>query len=137
MWVWGFGNHKWYKSLKSRVADEWLDKTFGSCMISKAPYSHFCNHSISIVKKYKKAIRNYVQIKGDILFLICDSKLVNEVKCEYIYVYLTAKYSLLYCSQYSHMCQVKVNVVTCEFIDFKIVPSPWIYMTNCSIVSLL
>ena len=27
MWVWGFGNHKWYKSLvKSRVADEWLDK---------------------------------------------------------------------------------------------------------------
>ena len=27
MWVWGFGNHKWYKSLvKSRVADQWLDK---------------------------------------------------------------------------------------------------------------
>ena len=24
MWVWGFGNHKWCKSLKSRVEDMWL-----------------------------------------------------------------------------------------------------------------
>ena len=30
MWVWGFGNHKWYKSLKSRVEDKWVDKTFVS-----------------------------------------------------------------------------------------------------------
>ena len=28
-------------------------------MISKTPYSHFRTHSISIVEKYKQAIRNY------------------------------------------------------------------------------
>ena len=26
MWVWGFRNRKWYKSLKSGVEDVWLDK---------------------------------------------------------------------------------------------------------------
>ena len=35
------------------------------------------------------------------------------------------------------MCQVKVNVVTCEYIDLKIVPSPSLYMTNCSIAKSL
>ena len=35
------------------------------------------------------------------------------------------------------MCQVKVNVVTCEYIDLKIVPSPSLYMTNCSTAKLL
>ena len=29
-------------------------------------------------------------------------------------------------------CDTKVSVVTCEYIDLKIVPS--IYVTNCSIV---
>ena len=42
MWVWGFGNHAWYKSLvKSLVFDSWLDETFVSLVISKTPYSHF------------------------------------------------------------------------------------------------
>ena len=59
MWVWGFGNHKWYKSLKSRVEDEWLDKTFVSHVISKTPYLNFRTYSISIVEKYKQAKRNY------------------------------------------------------------------------------
>ena len=41
MWVWGFGNHAWYKSLvKSLVFDSWLE-TFVSLVISKTPYSHF------------------------------------------------------------------------------------------------
>ena len=41
MWVWGFGNHTWYKSLvKSLVFDLWLE-TFVSLVISKTPYSHF------------------------------------------------------------------------------------------------
>ena len=55
MWVWGFGNHKWYKSLKSRVEDEWLDKDYlqyfhmvlcpngswtNSSQFSKADYRH-------------------------------------------------------------------------------------------------
>ena len=35
MWVWGFENHKWYESLKARVEDKWLEKTFVSCVISK------------------------------------------------------------------------------------------------------
>ena len=35
------------------------------------------------------------------------------------------------------MCQAKVNVVTCEYIDLKIVPSPSLYMTNCSTAKLL
>ena len=41
MWVWGFGNHAWYKSLvKSLVCNSWLE-TFVSLVISKTPYSHF------------------------------------------------------------------------------------------------
>ena len=41
MWVWGFGNHAWYKSLaKSLVFDSWLE-TFVSLVISKTTYSHF------------------------------------------------------------------------------------------------
>ena len=32
MWVWGFGNQKWCKNLKSRVEDKWLDKTFVSVL---------------------------------------------------------------------------------------------------------
>ena len=41
MWVWGFGNHAWYKSLvKSLVFDSWLE-TFVSLVIYKTPYSHF------------------------------------------------------------------------------------------------
>ena len=35
------------------------------------------------------------------------------------------------------MCQVKVNVVTYEYIDSKIVPSPSLYMTNCSTANSL
>jgi hypothetical protein len=73
------------KNVKSRVEDELLDKTFVSRVISKTPYSHFRTHSISIVEKYKQAIRNYkwkeishVTVK------------VNEVTCEYIDFYLTA-----------------------------------------------
>ena len=63
LWVWGFGNHKWYKSFKSQ---------------------DFCIKS-DFQKPHK----------------------------------------------YSHF------LLTCEYIDFKIVPSPSIYMTNCSTVSLL
>ena len=59
MWVWGFGNYKWHKRLKSQVEDEWPDKIFVSGVISKTPYSQFCIHSIIIVEKYKQAIRNY------------------------------------------------------------------------------
>ena len=35
------------------------------------------------------------------------------------------------------MCQAKVNVVTGEYIDLKIVPSSSLYMTNCSTANLL
>ena len=38
MWVWGFANHVWYKSLiKSLVFNSWLE-TFVSLVISKTPY---------------------------------------------------------------------------------------------------
>jgi uncharacterized protein (UPF0262 family) len=45
--------------IQSRVKDKWLDKNFVSHVISKTPYSRFRIHSISIVEKYKQAIRNY------------------------------------------------------------------------------
>ena len=52
MWVWGFGNHKWYKSLKSRVKDEWLDKTFVShCKPIPLMKTGFSLCSISIREK--------------------------------------------------------------------------------------
>ena len=50
MWVWGFGNHVWYKILvKSLVFDSWLE-TFVSLVISKTPYSHFL---LTVFSHYK------------------------------------------------------------------------------------
>ena len=46
MWVWGFGNHAWYKSLvKSLVFHSWLE-TFASLVISKTPYSQYLHISM-------------------------------------------------------------------------------------------
>ena len=71
--------------------------------ISKTPYSHFRTHSISNGWKIQTS----------------DKKLQMERKWPFnssIFSYVT----------------VKVNVVTCEYIDLKIVPSSSLYMTNCS-----
>ena len=106
MWVWGFGNHKWYKSLKSRVKDEWLDKTFVSRVISKTPYSHFRTHSISIVEKYKQAKRNYKWEEisfSKLNVLIYDSK----SQCSHMWVHWLLLDSLVFTSilwsMYSHV----------------------------------
>ena len=91
IWVWG------YKSLKSRVEDSWLDKTFVSLVISKTPYSHFRTHSISIVEKYKQAKRNYKceEISFSKLnVLICDSK----SQCSHMWVHWLLLDSLVFTS---------------------------------------
>ena len=67
MWVWGFGNHAWYKSLvKSLVFDSWLE-TFVSLVISKTPYSHFLL-TVSLHLKMKTIQMNQNSII-DVLFL--------------------------------------------------------------------
>ena len=82
-----FGNNKWYKSLISRVEDEWHDKTFVSRLISKTPNSHFHNHSISIVQKYKQAIKwkeishVTVKVKGEnsLYWLLLESLVFTPI----------------------------------------------------------
>ena len=113
MWIWGFGNRKWYKSLESRVEEEWLDKTFVSHMISKTTYSHLWTLSISIVEKYKQAIRNY---KWKEISLVTVK--VNVLSHKWLHWQLSIYFYIMVCT---HMCQVKVNVLTYEYIDLRIV----------------
>ena len=98
MWVWGFGNHAWYKSLvKSLVFDSWLGKTFVSLVISKTPYSHFRTHSISIVEKYKQSKRNYKWEEisfSKLNVLIYDSK----SQCSHMWVHWLLLDSLVFTS---------------------------------------
>ena len=74
-----------YYHRKSWKFDSWLE-TFVSLVISKTQYSHFRTHSISIVEKYKQAIRNTNERRYPFHVTVK----VNVVTCEYIDFYLTA-----------------------------------------------
>ena len=92
MWVWGFGNHKWYKSLvKSRVADEWLDKRLLFHAWFPKPHTHIS--ALTALALLKTTNKRY--------------EITNETR------YLSEKQKNLW-----NWCLTKVNVLTCDYIDF-------------------
>ena len=67
MWVWGFGNHKWYKSLvKSRVADEWLDKRLLFHAWFPKPHTHIS--ALTALALLKTANKRY-EITNEMRYL--------------------------------------------------------------------
>ena len=92
MWVWGFGNHKWYKSLvKSRVADEWLDKRLLFHAWFPKPHTHIS--ALTALALLKTTNERY--------------EITNETR------YLSERQKNLW-----NWCLTKVNVFTCDYIDF-------------------
>ena len=98
MWVWGFGNHKWDKSLvKSRVEDEWLDKRLLYHAWFPKPHTHIS--ALTALALLKITNERY------------------ETSNETRYLPERNESDEIF-GQCTHMCQVKVNVLTCDYIDF-------------------
>ena len=110
MWVWGFGNRK--SRVTSRRGVTWQD--FCITHDFKNHMLIFMNSQyISIVEKYKQAIRNY---KWKEISLVTVK--VNVLSHKWLHWQLSIYFYIMVCT---HMCQVKVNVLTCEYIDLRIV----------------
>ena len=102
MWVWGFGNHKWYKSLvKSRVADEWLDKRLLFHAWFPKPHTHIS--ALTALALLKTTNKRYETT--NVMRYLSERNESDETIFKHF-------------GQCTHMCQVKVNVLTCDYIDF-------------------
>ena len=118
MWVWGFGNHKWYKSLvKSRVADEWLDKRLLFHAWFPKPHTHIS--ALTALALLKTTNKRY-EIRNEMRYLFERNKIFKHFgQCTHMWLHW-----LLQISNFTRQknlwnwCWSKVNVLTCEYIDF-------------------
>ena len=95
MWVWGFGNHKWHESKTSDLTrllyHAWFPK----------PHTHIS--ALTALALLKTTNKRY------------------ETTNETIYPFERHESDetiFKHSSQCTHMCQVKVNVLTCDYNDF-------------------
>ena len=118
MWVWGFGNHKWYKSLvKSRVADEWLDKRLLFHAWFPKPHTHIS--ALTALALLKTTNKRY-EITNEMRYLFERNEIFKHFgQCTHMWLHW-----LLQISNFTRQknlwnwCWSKVNVLTCEYIDF-------------------
>ena len=119
MWVWGFGNHKWYKSLvKSRVADEWLDKRLLFHAWFPKPHTHIS--ALTALALLKTTNKRY-EITNEMRYLFERNEIFKHFgQCTHMWLHW-----LLQISNFTRQktCetdagQKSMYVFTCEYIDF-------------------
>ena len=108
MWVWGFGNHKWYKSLvKSRVAVEWLDKRFLYHAWFPKPHTHIS--ALTALALLKTTNKRYETT--NLMRYLSERNESDETIFKHF-------------GQCTHMCQVKVYVSSHMWVH---------WLKNCAI----
>ena len=118
MWVWGFGNHKWYKSLvKSRVADEWLDKRLLFHAWFPKPHTHIS--ALTALALLKTTNKRY-EITNEMRYLFERNEFFKHFgQCTHMWLHWLVQISnFTRQKNLWNWCWSKVNVLTCEYIDF-------------------
>ena len=116
MWVWGFGNHKWYKSLvKSRVADEWLDKRLLFHAWFPKPHTHIS--ALTALALLKTTNKRY-EIRNEMRYLFERNKIFKHFgQCTHMWLHWLLQISN-FTKKLVKLMLVKINVLTCDYIDF-------------------
>ena len=116
MWVWGFGNHKWYKSLvKSRVADEWLDKRLLFHAWFPKPHTHIS--ALTALALLKTTNKRY-EIRNEMRYLFERNEIFKHFgQCTHMWLHWLLQISN-FTKKLVKLMLVKINVLTCDYIDF-------------------
>ena len=116
MWVWGFGNHKWYKSLvKSRVADEWLDKRLLFHEWFPKPHTHIS--ALTALALLKTTNKRY-EITNEMRYLFERNEIFKHFgQCTHMWLHWLLQISN-FTKKLVKLMLVKINVLTCDYIDF-------------------